>query len=115
MGLAVFLTARASCIFFSFTWDPAAIKRVIRSQFGDVLNVGAQRLRFPGMYEGVKIKCNSIRSSFVFSIVNVGTGKSYVMGSAQRGYIACFSQFSSFYLTLLVCGRNIFRSRAATA
>lgn len=40
---------RASHLFL-FTWDLAARKRVISLQFGNILNVGAERSCFPGTY-----------------------------------------------------------------
>lgn len=41
------------CLFL-FTRDLAAGKRILQSQFGDVLNVGAERSCLPGTYEPVK-------------------------------------------------------------
>lgn len=86
-GYILFSITRASHIFL-FARDPAAGKRMIRSPFGDVVNVGAEKSCFPGTYEPVKNKYNSIGSFFVSSITkssitNAGAGKSHVTRSYQ--------------------------------
>lgn len=82
-GRLLLLNARASRIFL-FRWDLAAGKCITQSQFGDVLNVSAERSSFLGTYELVKIMCNSLRSFFVFSIVK-RWHREIITGSYQWG------------------------------